>query len=825
VAAKCPNCQSDNPDNAKFCSECAAPLQPVQERVVTKTIEIPMETFTRGTIFAERYEIIEELGKGGMGHVFHVTDKETNEEIALKLIKPEIALDKKTIGRFRNELILARKIRHKNICGMYDLSEYEGTYYITMEYIPGEDLQSLVKRVGRLDTGTAIKIAKQVCEGLGEAHRLGVVHRDLKPSNIMIDREGNARIMDFGIARSLSTKSMTGEGMIIGTPEYMSPEQAEAKEVDPRSDIYSLGIILYEMLTGQLPFDGDTPLSIAMKHQREKPKDPRVMNSQIPKELCWIILKCLEKNKGDRYETSAKILSELDKIEQDQSKTGGRKSAFYASKRLLIPALITLALIGAILIALQILPQRLSRILPENITSIAVLPFEDLSPQKDQEYFCDGMTDEIIAKLSTLEGLKVISRTSVMQYKYTDTDAKQIGQDLGVKTILEGSVRKEENDIRITIQLVNAEDRFQIWADSYDQKLERIFEIQSDIAENIAASLRTELSPEIKERIKKRPTENLGAYKLLLQGRYFWNQRTVEGFRKAIRYFEDAIDEDPTFALAYVGLAESYNLLGGYEFQRPREVYPKAREAAMKALEIDEDIAEAHTALAWNKFRFEMDWDGANAEFLKGIELNPNSASTHSWYSMFLVHVGRFDEAIGAGERALELDPLSLPGKTQLGFTLFVAGRYDEAIETLESVLEMNPNFAWANSVLGEVYERNGKYTEAIAYYRKAIEYYGDSPTLFIGFLGHAYGKNGQIEEAKKILNDLKNLSQQQYVSPFAMAIVYLGMGQKDQAFTLFEKAFDERSTQMSFLKFEFRFDPVRSDPRFIALLKKAGLG
>jgi TolB-like protein/Tfp pilus assembly protein PilF len=606
--------------------------------------------------------------------------------------------------------------------------------------------------------------------------------------------------------------------------EYMSPEQAEAKELDPRSDIYSLGIILYEMLTGQLPFTGGTPLSIAMKHKSDTPKDPRVINPQIPGDLSLIILKCLEKDKGNRYENAAEILQELEKIGPGSSPKTRVEPKPHNLQRLLIPALLIISLAIILFIAKQILPEKGTISPSSDLISIAVLPFEDLSPEKDQEYFCDGMTDEIIAKLSTLKELNVISRSSVMRYKNTDKDVRQIGQELGVKTILDGSVRKDDNDIRVTVQLVNTEDRFQIWGDSYDQKLVRIFDIQSDIAENIAVSLRAELSPEASDRLQKRPTENLEAYNLYLQGSYFLGQTTIEGTNKAIQLVEEAIRLDPAFVMAHERLADAYNTLGGYEFRRPREVYPKAKAAALKALEIDADSAEAHEALAWIHFRFNMDWEEADKEYMRGIELNPNSGGILSSYAMFLLHVGRFDEAITRIKRANELDPLSLHRKTQLGFTYFVAGLDDEAIGTLEEALEMNPYYPWANSVLGEVYERDGKLTEAIEYYRKAVDYYGGKPTLFMGFLGHAYGKDGQIDEAKKILQQLQELSQTQYVSPFALAIIYLGMGQKDQAFKLFETAFEERSTQMSFLKYEFRFDPVRLDPRFTELLIKAGL-
>lgn len=448
MAINCPKCHFDNPDTQRFCGECGTQLLSSEKISAspTETLETPKEELTTGSTFARRYQIIEELGKGGMGKVYKAHDTEIKEKVALKLIKSEVAADKKTIERFRNELKFARKIRHQNVCQMYDLSKEEGAYYITMEYVSGEDLKGSIRRMGPLGTGKAISIAKQVCEGLSEAHRLGVVHRDLKPSNIIIDKEGNVRIMDFGIARSLKAKRITGEGVMIGTPEYMSPEQVEGKEVDQCSDIYSLGVILYEMVTGRAPFEGETPLSIALKHKSEAPREPREINNQIPEGLSLLILKCMEKNKENRYQKAEEVLSELSNIEESipaaERVVPKRKPFISILEKILILAFVFIILIVAGTIIWRFLPRKEAVLIPSGKHSIAVLAFVDLSPEKDHEYLGDGITETLINALSRMKDIRVPARTSAFSFKGKEEDVREIGQKLNVEAVLE-AIEKE----------------------------------------------------------------------------------------------------------------------------------------------------------------------------------------------------------------------------------------------------------------------------------------------------------------------------------------------------------------------------------------------
>jgi len=831
MAVKCPKCDTDNPSDSKYCKECATPFPSSEEIPVspTETLETPKEELTTGSVFAGRYQIIEVLGKGGMGKVYRALDKKLNEEVALKLVKPEVASDKKTLGRFSNELKIARKIAHKNVGRMYELMEEKGTHFITMEYVPGEDLKSFIKRAGPLSAGKTTFIAKQVCEGLAEAHGLGVVHRDLKPQNIMIDKEGNSRIMDFGIARSLKAKGITAEGMIIGTPEYMSPEQVEAKETDQRSDIYSLGVILYEMVTGRVPFEGDTPLSVAVKQKTEAPQDPRKLNSQIPEDLSRVILRSMEKDKGKRYQNAGEVHSELDSIEKGipttervvpkrKPITSREITVTFGLKKLFIPALVVVALAIAAVIVWQRLPRKETiPPAPSAKPSIAVLPFKDLSPQKDQEYFCEGLADELINRLTRIEGLKVPARTSSFSFKEKGLAIQEIGEKLDVKTVLEGSVRKAENKLRITVQLVKVSDGYPIWSEKFDRNMEDIFSLQDEISLAIINNLKIELLGQEEAKLVKRYTDNFKAYNLYLQGLHFWNRRTKEGMEKAVEYFTKAIEEDPQYALAYSGISDSYNMLGFWGFLELKEAYPKAKEAALKALEMDDMLAEAHASLASIRVVYEWDWQEAKKEFKRALELNPNYATARHWYGVFyLWPMGRLKEAMTEVKRAQELDPLSPIINFNIGALLYCSQQYDQAIEVFQNVLAMEPNFPPASTFLSMTYIKKGMYDKAIQEEIRASRVFGVWDERTIDAIENAYTKSGFKAGVQKILDVTKN--------PFGRAWYYALLEKKDEAFECLEQAYEQRDSGILYLKTYPIFESMRSDPRFKALLKKLGL-
>ncbi len=813
---------------------CGTKFDPGGPLSCTQTLGMDAGELPRGTLFAGRYDIIEELGTGGMGKVFRAFDKKMDEEVALKLIKPEIAADVRVVERFRDEIKIARSITHTNVCRMHDLNQDGQTLYLTMEYLRGEDLKGLIRRTRHLAPDTAVTIGRQITEGLMEAHKLGIVHRDLKPQNIMIDKEGQAKIMDFGIALSLRARGRTGESEIVGTPHYMSPEQAEGTETDPRSDIYSLGIILYEMVTGRVPFDGPTPSSICLKQRTVAPEDPRALNPQVSEELGRLILKCLEKDREKRPQSAADLSSEFERLghslRREKSAGAGGKApsvghvtVSFNPRKVIFPAFLAVGLVAAVVFTGVLSPKRdtSAGILPETV-SVAVLAFVDMSPSKDYEYLCEGIPETLITALTKVEGLRIPARTSAFSFKGKERDISEIGRALSVSAVLQGSVQVIGDKIRIIPQLVNVEDGSYLWSETYSRKLDEVFAIQDEIAREVIKALRITLLGEEQTPLVRKYTENLQAYDLYLRGRYFAAQRTGESLKKAIAFFDQAVETDPKYALAYAGLAECYILLPQYMLSPTREGLTKSKAAVSKALEIDGGLAESHAVAGLIVVR-EWKWEEAEREYRLAIELDPNYALGHIWYALLFRRWGRLDDWSAEVKRALELDPLSPLVKTNLGFYYYAVKEYDLAIDQYLKSLQIDPNFAMARFRLGEAYLKTGRHREAIAELQMACALFGDSPRG-LGELGNAYALSGEKGKAQEVLAKLADFSGRGYSINYDIASVHHGLGDHAKTLEWLEKAVAANEYEVEFLKTNPAWEDLRPDPRFKAILKRMNL-
>jgi len=763
---KCPKCQSDNPDTQRFCGECGTQIVASEDDSVslTKTLETPIEELTTGSTFADRYQIIEELGRGGMGRVYKVMDTKVKEKVALKLLKPEIASDKKTIERFSNELKFARKIRHKNVCQMFDLNEEKGIHYITMEYVPGEDLRSMIRMSGQLSVGTAVNIAKQICEGLTEAHKIGVVHRDLKPQNIMIDRDGIARVMDFGIARSMKGKGITGAGVMVGTPEYMSPEQVEGKEVDERSDIYSLGVILYEMTTGKVPFEGDTPFTIGVKHKSEEPKDPKELNSHIPEDLSSLILKCMEKEKDNRYQGAGEVRAELELIEKGipttERKVPPRKpitskeiTVSFNLRKLFIPAIVLVAAVVALIVIWQVLRPKEPAAAPKIENSIAVISFENQTGDEAYDYLQKAIPNLLITSLEQTGGLYVMTweRMHDLLAQVGKKDVENVDWELGFKlcrmegieTIVRGSFIKMGNMYATDVKVLDVESKKLLKSagsrgEGPDSILKtQIDELSDEIFEWIAAA-KPQIEP-LEIPIADVTTASMEAYKYFMSGVENFQRFYYEDARKNL---EKAVEIDPNFATAYFHLSSAYDTLLNSD-ARDRAI-EKAKSLSQKATDKERLFIESRYAQY-----IERDI-GKAGNILKQItEKYPREKMAHYYLGIFFRRAGNYKGAIENHLKVLELDPEFGESHNDLGYAFIALEDYEKAVGHFKEYMALNPGDANPHDSLAEAYLLMGRLDEAISHFKEAVKL---KPEFEISYfkLGYIYALKEDTAEAMR---------------------------------------------------------------------------
>ena len=771
------------------------------------------------------YLMVEKIGAGGMGVVYKAKDTRLARFVALKFLPENVAQNAKALERFRREARAASALNHPGICTIYDIGEQGGRAFIAMEFIDGETLRGHIQ--GKpLALKEILNLGIQIAEALDAAHAEGIIHRDIKPANIFVTKRGQAKVLDFGLAKVVpkaianadtdpggdSQDSDSVVGIISGTPAYMSPEQIRGDDLDPRTDIFSLGLVLYEMATGRQAFGGGTGGATIEAVLTRPPVSVRKLNRDTPPRLEEIITKALQKDRALRYQQTADLLAELRDVKENSE--FGRKGDMESIVRSTASSVRTSTVRrGGI---------RTER-MPKSIGSLAVLPFENVSRDPENEYLSDGIPGSLINNLASVPRLRVIAQSTVFRYKGRQVDPQAVGRELNVRAVLTGRMMQSGGSLRIGTELVDVATGTQLWSSQFDRKPGDIFAIQDEISNEISEKLRLQLTRAEKKRLIKRHTEDAEAYRLYLQGRHHWNRWTEEGFYKAIGYFQRAVEKDPGYALAYAGLADSYVLLGWNSYLPPKDAFPKGRTAAMSALQLDPGAGEAHAPLAAVLWLYDWQWQEAQGEFKRSLALNRSYPTANHWYAEFVMTMGRQVEAIAKMKSSQELDPLSLIISVAIGWAFYMARRYDEAIEQLLRTVELDPHYPVTYWILGLLYRITDRHDLAITAGEKGVNLSGGSP-LIRAALAHTYAISGRTNQANKVLNDLIALAKHKYVAPHFFAGIHIGLGDNERAIEYLEKSFEEHSHWLIYLHIDPSMDALRGSPRFQDLLRRVGL-